>query len=383
LFLFVLASLIRFKAAFLVLLITLPIFLQKYFKTRKIIFDSNIKILIITIAICLGCKAINYAYYHQNQDWVKFSKYNAIRGKINDNPNARPLLRDLPEGISKTDYMLLLVFHSDPKIIDYGTLKKIKAKLDKKPNLTKIKFIFQLRKYRTPLLLFLAIAIANVYRKKRRGPKDITIMMMFVILLSALAFVALNGIVKERVFLVALVAFISPLPILFTHHQLLGIQKNIVLLSVFVLACTLDKQSYAIAKEHRKSVNIYEGQSSMVDKYLSDGNNKVRGYFNDFRSELQNPYEISTHFHTGKIEGAGWLTNIPFHKGKFESFNDYIDGYGLLVSKKRYPSAVSLISESILLNYQKTVEPKIVAECNDSVIVEFNLAADPESHPSP
>ena len=113
-----------------------------------------------------------------------------------------------------------------------------------------------------------------------------------------------------------------------------------------------------------------------MSDYLSDPKNKIRFYLSDFKSEYQDPFAISSHFQTGRIARSGWATNIPFHEGGFDSFEDYIDGYGLLVSKKRCPSAVSLISESILLNYQKRVEPYIVAECNDSVIVEFSLVAE-------
>ena len=91
----------------------------------------------------------------------------------------------------------------------------------------------------------------------------------------------------------------------------------------------------------------------------------------DFRLRNTTPFELSSSFHTGRIEGAGWSTMIPFHQQGFKSFEEYIDNYGLLASKKKFDSTTSMISKSIFFNYPKTAEPRIVVECVDSVIVEL------------
>jgi hypothetical protein len=373
--LFIVASLIRFEAAFLTLLIAGPIFLQDYIQIRKIRLNKSISILILTVAISIGCKAIDYAYYQQSPEWSYFSKYNAARGEINGASNARLLIRDLPEGISKADYKLLLNFHPDPSVVDHAALLRVKAKMSEMPAASKRNLIAQLRQHQAPLLLFLLITLAYAYPRPWKKTTSMIIIMMMLILMAALIYISIHDSPKDRVFFAVLVAFIAPLPFLL-NGSFLRPQKYIVLISVLSLSCILNKQSSAIIKNHPDDAQVYEDNARLVSGYLSNPKNKIRFYLSDFKSEYQNPFRISSNFHTGRVAGSGWATNIPFDLDKFRSFNDYISGYGLLVSKKRYPSAVSLISESILLNYQKRVGPHIVAECNDSVIVEFSLVAE-------
>lgn len=374
-FLFILASLIRFEAAFLVLVISSPVFLRDYLRAGKIRINKSISVLIATAAISLGCKTIDYAYYQQSAEWSYFSKYKAVRGQINGASNARLLIRDLPEGISKADYRLLVDFHPDPGIVDYAALLRVKAKMDEMPAATKKRPIAQLRKHQASLLLFLLITLTCAYPLRCKNPMGIMVFMMMLILMSALLYICIRDSPKDRVFFAVLAAFVSPLPFLL-NSSLSRTRKYTILLSVFFLSCILNKQSSKIIKAYPDNVKIYEENAKLVARYLSNPGNKIRFYFFDFKSEYQDPFAISSNFQTGRITGSGWATNIPFDLHKFTSFEDYIDGYGLLVSKKRYQSATSLITESILLNYQKKVDPHIVAECNDSVIVEFSLAGD-------
>ena len=207
---------------------------------------------------------------------------------------------------------------------------------------------------------------------KNKHPRGIVVTMMFAILVGSLVFVSLNATLKDRVFFAVIAAFIMPLPFLLSG-PFSRAQKYTILLSVFFLSCIINKQSSAIIKKQPDNARLYEDNDRLVNAYLSDQTKKLRFYAADFKSEYQNPFTISSNFHTGRIEKAGWLTNIPFNDGGFSSFEDYTDGYGLFVSKKSLPYAVSLLSKSILLNYQKKVEPHIVVESDDSVIIEFSL----------
>ena len=381
-FMFILASLIRFEAAFLVLLITGPIFLQDYLQTGKVRINNSISMLIATVAVSIGCKAIDHSYYQQNQDWSYFKKYNAARGKIHALSNARLLIRDLPEGISKADYMLLLDFHPDPNIVDHAALLRVATKMSEMPAASKRKAIAQLRKHRASLLLFLLITLACAYPRPWKNPTSMVIIMMMIMTMATLVYISIKDSPKDRVFFAILVAFIIPMPFLL-NGSYYRVQKYTVLLSFFFLSYILHKQSYSVIKNHPDNAQVYENNARLVSAYLSDPKKKIRFYSNDYKSGHQDPFTISSNFPTGRITGwPGWITCIPFNLDKFKSFNDYIDGYGLLVSRKRHLSAANLISESILLNHQKKVTPRIVAECDDSVIVEFDLVADPGSHSS-
>jgi len=189
--------------------------------------------------------------------------------------------------------------------------------------------------------------------------------------MAALVYISIKDSPKDRVFFAVLVAFIMPLPFLL-NGSFSRVQKYIVLLSILFLICILNKHSLSIIKNSEQNRKLYDENARLANIYLTNTENKIRFYLSDLKREYQDPFSVSSNFQTGRIAGAGWATNIPFDLDKFKSFEDYIDGYGLLMSKKRYPAAAELISESILLNYQKKVKPVIVAECDSSVIVEFH-----------
>ena len=379
-FMFIVASLIRFEAAFLVLLITGPIFLQDYLQTGKVRINNSISMLIATVAVSIGCKAIDHSYYQQNQDWSYFKKYNAARGKIHGLSNARLLIRDLPEGISKADYMLLLDHHPDPNIVDHAALLRVITKMSEMSAATKQRPLNQLRKHQASLLLFLLITLACAYPRPWKNPTSMVIIMMMIMTIAALVYISIRDSPKDRVFFAVLVAFIIPMPFLL-NGSFYRVQKYTVLLSFFFLSYILHKQSSSVIKNHPDNAQIYENNARLVSAYLSDPKKKIRFYY-DYKSEHKDPFAISSNFPTGRIAGSGWATHIPFSNSRFKSFEDYIGKYGVLVSRERFESATSLITESILLNYQKKVEPRIAAECDDSVIVEFDLVDDAKSQPS-
>ncbi|WP_299219896.1 hypothetical protein [uncultured Aquimarina sp.] len=369
--LIILASIIRFEATLLVLLIVMPIFFLDFFKDRKFRFNFRIKVLLVTVMISFVCKAIDYVYYAQDAEWEYFSKYNKLRGKINDNPNARSVFNNLPEGIAPADYDALLSFFPNPDTMDYEAVKKINLELNKVPPFTKIRYIFSLHYYLLPILLLAFIVIAARYNKEKNSPSNIGIAWMFGLLMGALIYVSLNGAVKNRVFFVAFVSFILVLPYLLVNFSS-SIQKKIILISVLVSTYYFYNNIQDTLKNENYAFQVKQNQSKIVAEYLKDESKKLVPYSGNYRLEYLNPFRVSVSFYTDRIYLGGWFTNIPFHKDRFQSFDDLIDNYGVLVDKRYYKLAVWQITNSILENNNIKVEPKVVLNYNGNYIIEFN-----------
>jgi len=126
--LFLIASLIRFRAAMLVFLLMLPCFLYKI-----ILQKAQWKRLIVPIMICIcgayTARFIHNQIYKTDQEWAYYMEYNKLRGRINDNPHARGIMDKLPEGVSQNDYELLLAFNQDGSVINLEKIKKIHSVL--------------------------------------------------------------------------------------------------------------------------------------------------------------------------------------------------------------------------------------------------------------
>lgn len=371
--LIVLGSLIRFEAAFLVLLITMPIFFLDYFKDRKFYLDSRKKVLAVSIAICCMCKLVDYVYYSQNPEWEYFLKYNKLRGSINDNPNASGVFNNLPDEISRPDYDALLSFFPDPQVMGYEAVKKINSELDKVPPFTKMRYVFRLRYYFFPILLLVIIALSARYTKKRNSSPTIGIILMFGLLAGALIFTSFNGTVKDRVFFVAVISFILVLPYLLANIPS-SIQKKIMLLSVFLFTYYFYEKTNKTVKNENYAFQVQENQSKIIADYLSNDSKKLIPYSGNYRLEYMDPFAVSAGFYTDKIYLGGWFTNIPFHKDKFQSFKALIDNYGVLINENYYKKAVWQITNSILVNQKIKVVPKVVLNYKGNYIVEFRTA---------
>ncbi|MDY8138636.1 hypothetical protein [Aquimarina sp. 2201CG5-10] len=370
--LFVLAALIRFEAAFLVLIVIGPVFFLDYFNSpRKFSLTVRIKTLILSISIAFACKFIDYTYYQFHDDWKHYSEYNSLRGKINDNPNARMVFYNLPKGVSRLDYESLLTFFANPAVMNYDSLQDIYEVIEEIPSLTKIRYIYGLHYYITPLFLLLVILLSCRYTKEKKASINIVVVVIIGIMIGVLSFLSFNAIVKYRVFFSVLVPFVFILSTLLRDFKWSN-QKRVMFLSVFLLAMYIGNVTYSSYKTKRHYDYVYADQSNMINKYIKEKNNKVIVYSGDYKVEYQNPFQLSLNHNIDKLYFGGWLTNIPFHKNKFDSFKYLIDGYGLLVLKNRYNQALTQVSNSVFLETNVEIHPKIVAESESSFIVEFN-----------
>ena len=67
------------------------------------------------------------------------------------------------------------------------------------------------------------------------------------------------------------------------------------------------------------------------------------------------------------------MTGLPLQQEGSDSFEDYLDDYSLLVTRRRLEEVSDLICSSLELNYNKLVRLRVVADCGHTLIVESEL----------
>jgi hypothetical protein len=420
--LFVIASLIRFEAAFLVLLIFLPIIFWDCISVRKIKFTSTCKYIGIAVFIAVLCKYADSYIVKQNPQMHEYVTYNKLRGNIHDNPNAGLIIDNLPMGINKNDYNLFLSFVIDPLIFDTNTLQDIQDKISSisiNERLIHVKSFLQ--KYYIQLLMIGIISILIFYQSGLKYRKILitTIGLLF----FTLCLVASNGTVKMRVF----VSAILPLIYLFSSASLnisnsnkvyklviffclsLGLiiifvggiyTKIIILILVFFLLIFLfqKKRKLMVSKYFSFiivpflllfSYNLYDrilwlkntrksANSSllcnmkMISTYTKIYHKKVLPHPTDLVIENVNPFCASTQLNLLHTINTGWMTNYPIGYNRFQSFKELIETVSLFVSKENKDFVITSIQESIERHYSIHTNVKIIAENEDYVIVNFS-----------
>jgi len=367
---FLIAALIRFEAAFLVLIVASPLFFFSLLKRRGVHFDHRLRVVLSIIVIASLCDFIDREYYKSDKNWNYYMEYNSLRGSINDNPNLNAIGQVITNNVlSKADYQLLLNFFPDPDIIDIDVLKEIKYVLDEIPLWNKlINIPRQFYSYFFWLCFLLVLSLSFVYNERSiRGsvPSGMNLAMV-----GAFAYVALNAHIKERVFISAFFVYILLLPILFSRYSLL--KKNVLVIpSIFVLIIWLNVRSYEAELRNVKLYGLYTDQIALIDEYLSAPENKLVPFGTSYKLEYNSPFLISEEYYEQQIYYAGWASHIPLNIDKYDSFNYFMDGNGLLVSKNIFELATGLIVSSISSNSDVDVEPKVVGESKYYLVVEF------------
>ncbi len=368
---FVLGSLIRFEAAFLVLIITAPIFMIETIKRKKVYFDTKTKFLIVAVIISLGSKAIDYAYYNANDEWSYFQKFNKIRGEINDNPNTRMVLYGLPETVSKEDYESILSFFINQKLINYDILKDLHKAVNNVPSFTKIRNLYFLRYYSFPIfLIMIFVLIVNYSSKIKKSEKNIISLLSFVFV-GILCFIAFNAMVKYRVFFTAITALVFGLFMVVPRISFVNVKRMLLVVVLLITGYLYEafSQTY-IDKQFLQQV--YGVQKENIDQYLQNNNKKLVVYGGDYQIFGGDPFTISKDFPEDRIFFNGWLTYIPFNENRFDSFKYFTKDHGLIVLRRNYEQALNQVQKGILSETGKTVTPKITHESLFGFIVEFS-----------
>lgn len=369
-FLFILGSLIRFEVAILTLLITSPLFLEELLELKKIKITKPLILASIVFVLVIAFNYVDNYLYNQNTEWKYYREYNLERGKINDNPNSVKI-KKIPEGISTFDYNFLLHFFPDRNIMTLDKLEKINKSIEQVSSKKKIENIlpnFNLqRNFLIPIcILFLILIFYPIKYSKR-----IVLILSFIAFILALCYASLNGLLKDRVFISSLlIAFLVLIKILDNTKF-----RKILLIPPIIIVLTLSFFYFEKISDIKKITKLIRAeffkQHSLIKEYLDDDDKTITVFGADYFQEGMPPLEISKFSMKNKMFSLGWLTAIPFNKGKFDSFKDLIDGHALIIKKAYGKQITQYIIQNIFDNYGIKVKGYIIKESETIFIIEF------------
>jgi hypothetical protein len=377
--LFLAATLVRFDAAMLVMLLMLPVFVYETFSDAK-----NKVRLPILVAVCI-CGAFllrsidRRIYYGDGVEWIEYLEYNAARGRINDNPNARNLTK-LPSGISFNDYRLLLSFFPDVNIVNLPRIKELSDIVSKVALKEKLRNIYpSLMLYRIPLLLIAGMFVVSFFLSRRIKIKFL-MLFYFAFYIGVLSYISMDGFLKQRVFVSAL------FPILFFLHtynvadiQKIANAKTLIFIGLSVTFISL--AAYFAYKTRNRKYNDckFAAESRSLMNKIRNKDLSLIAFPTDIKLEkMTSPLDIKSFFSGINFYGSGWSSNIPFNRGHFDSHLSLLDDNTCLFAAKRsLETAVSMIQNGLLEHYGCDTEIIEIISNNDFSIIKFQSKSKP------
>lgn len=378
LLLFALSSLIRFDAACLVAIIFLPT-LVNMLLTVKASVKKNVGILVLLFTLPILFKVADNKYYKKDSDWGHYLEYNYYRGKINDNPNTR-LVKNLPNNITPSDYILLQQFFPDPSAMSNEEIQNLYYEVKESPKLRNY-YSNILINFKTYSLYFIVIIIYTIicFWRCDKWLQRILVILSILAFFTALSYVSMNGLLKMRVFITAfsalLVTFAFIEKKLQTNYKSILSTVCIALLSVLVL--------YSINRRTRSSKLTARFEIAQKDEKILDINKKSWDYTIVLGSSLHphynSPFNITNFYKGHPFIGSGWLTNIPYNKGKFDSYLDFVDKNAILVEENMINQYSENIIKSIKSHYRIDVALEIIRKYKDLALIRFVTADSKEA----
>jgi len=379
--LFIIGALIRFQAAMLIMLLMLPFFIYEIFpKWRK----NFKKIIYASICICMAyIFQIADGLAYKSNDWSYYKEYNLVRGQINDNPNRGKInLNELPEGISIMDYYLLLMFFPDGKQIDLSKMKEIRNLFDDVKLIEKLRNIWPslYDRYRDILLLIIALFILCFIMKNQKKARIfiISYLLLFIIVLSM---ISMNSLIKPHVFLSSL------FPILFFVYYIISIpsvdnvnkaqKANLINNSIFaIIALFLFifflNTVYRGVMWYRYYEKTDLSEQKDILRRINNRDFKLIAFAADLNTEfLCSPFEIKKFYKRMTIYGAGWCTNIPYNRGRFDSFLSLLEEDVYFFISVQNGGYVSLIQNSLMEHYNIENEVVLAYETDNYLLLKF------------
>jgi len=361
--LFVSSSLLRFHASILVLAIATPfcLYISIVQKQKKVLIAWS-----ACLVLAFALHWVDQQIYNQDKSWDAYLDYNAVRGKINDNPNAKLLLQKglIPQRLSVVDLELLYQFFPNSKAIELNTLVEIQEGISK----SKEQNIKAWRPLTIGLLLGALTAglIALIYIRKK--PKMATFSISAALALTLLAFVSIDAFLKGRVLYTTLL----PLLFIFAYFgKSLDYKWEKLTFASFSILMGL---YFAIKITHFSKINLKESYRFQEQTKLLDGlTGHVIVYAGDYRIQGRNL--LSTEFITNQpnLYFGGWLTKAPVNEARFKDFESLLLDDTFLFISKQNKDALEQIKSSFLINHHLSVEYHSILENEENIVMKFHL----------
>jgi hypothetical protein len=134
-----------------------------------------------------------------------------------------------------------------------------------------------------------------------------------------LVLVALIGLLKRRVLLTAVLPLILialPLPVVklnWLKHLIVGA------FTVYMV-----KMNRIIIASTRTTQAIFTEQQQILAQYGTNNHKALIAYGDDFKWEYVNPFNTIKTFRNNMVDGAGWLTALPFEP-QLKSFKELLE----------------------------------------------------------
>lgn len=356
----VVASLIRFNASAMVGILFAPMFLAEWIK------DKRYALWLASVVALVMIGVVGDRLCYRSPDWKEYKEYDALRGYINDNPNGDFTKEELPEGVSMEDYQMLRWFEVDPQVLTKTKLQAIKTAIKQRITLrTSVSNLAQLSGYGTTLaMLFLGyciLVVAIVFKDKsvkdrRQRLVDIACpVLVFLFFAAFILYFGVTEVLKPRAFLCMLLPVVCQMVMLFPQDENRVSKLLLYVMAVFVMGMALK-----YVKQVDKVNQLYHANQKEFDAYIFPLINDCSKTIKGCPSEYLRPFHIKdVSFHT---IGMGWMTKIPFNKGRLECHLDFVDSDFLYLSGVDNPPYA--ISNSIERNYDVKVKVEMT-DCNE------------------
>ncbi|MBP5318158.1 MAG: hypothetical protein J6Y77_01975 [Paludibacteraceae bacterium] len=358
---FLLAAMIRFKSAMLTGLV-FALFYPFLLSLRG--FDRRTFVLLsLAVVLSFGLETVHVLAYRSHPQWKSYQIYNHNRANINDNPNARVIYNRLPENVDVNDYILLRCFFADTDIMTVEKLESINEVLGHRRLTSKIRNIQLMKKrwdqYKEILILAFLLTITCGISNGKRGWWLLLPLLGVFFLLTGLS---LNNCVKGRIVVTIYLMYMAMTVLLAKPFPF---QLQAVLLWMSVIFWSIDYHESLSPYDKRK---ILDEQCARMA--LMPSGSVVCGWYAAIHSEYSDPLHVSSTFPI-QVKGKGWLAGSPFNED-IARYTDFIDTNKYIFCKRSdYAAAYTLLSRSMLDNYNKTVvcRPKV----KDDLYVIFNF----------
>ena len=315
--LLVIASMVRFSAAGLVGLLMAPALVYAY---RKDLIRG-----LVPLALVLVCVAGVYkadSLFYQTPEWSYFREFNSLRGKINDNPNLWRVIGHYPDGITQGEFNTVAAFAIDPNMTTADELRDILNVIDSTPSYKKAKNIYPcliLRywKWIITMLLFFFVPII-LYPNKRLAFFTLLIIGYW---LTILAFITLNGSLKFRVFLSAIIPMFFYSGLMFPSRSSRIIVNcfsiiPFMLVMLLFVQCIIEQRKRIESKEE-----LFEEQISLV---ATVRNYSIISAGADFYVEMYPPFMLSKVIPPQVFINPYCMMASPLNNA-YDSYDDLVD----------------------------------------------------------
>lgn len=363
--LIVFGFLLRFEAGALVLLVSAAMYLSfvAHEKPSKAVLGTFVGLLLASVFLEIS----GNAKYEELAP--EYTEYNGLRGQINDNPNAKSIVSELPEGVSSNDYDLLLKFFVDPEVIDLKTISAISTTLGElEENLSLSDFLISVRDVLTQerILILLVLILLMLLNSDRLWTK-ICFFASFVMVLVLLSYIHLTAVLKDRVVYVAFTSILtaSLLPGVPLKRNIFSLGTALVCLMLMILfgslAAVRINETISLRSTFLASARLVSEWEGSVVIFGSAGHLESARVFSDDLLPLAN-----------KAVFAGWMAKHPNNQEYTDHAVLLHDQNALLISTDTdWEHQIASIAKSLEENHQLSTTYKVLGSSEGSQLVKF------------